>query len=243
MESRTLITAHSGCEGTGEDVLRSVYAACEFADCAEIDVRLDTDGRLVLSHDRRSVYEGPDLEEIFCTFAEAEIAFNCDLKEPAALYPVLALADRYKLPQERLILSGSVSCDLLAADPEISRRACVYLNIEQFLKYLLFGQAKNPVEMLTDPWSQLKMLPDDTLDIHLTRCCQTALTLGAAAFNAPFSLMSSARIKAFYDCQMSLSLWTVNTEEDLTRLLAQRPKNITTLQPKLAASLRDRIQK
>ena len=51
-----MITAHSGCEGTGIDTMESIEKALEFgADAIEIDVRMDPFGDLRISHDPLSL--------------------------------------------------------------------------------------------------------------------------------------------------------------------------------------------
>ena len=53
---KPLITAHSGCEGTGIDTMESVEKALLFgADAVEIDVRMDPFGDLRISHDPLSI--------------------------------------------------------------------------------------------------------------------------------------------------------------------------------------------
>ena len=51
-----MITAHSGCEGTGIDTMESIEKALTFnADAVEIDIRMDPFGVLRISHDPLSI--------------------------------------------------------------------------------------------------------------------------------------------------------------------------------------------
>ena len=243
MKTKTQITAHAGCEDSGSRLYHSVRIATACADCAEVDVRIAPDGTLVLSHDRQENYGTfpYTLEQVFSLFRETGLSFNCDLKEPAALYPVLALADRCGIGEGRLIFSGSVSCDLLAAEPAIARRARIYLNIEEILKHLVLADVPAPAATFVQPWRDLTPRFPSLMDAHLEKVADLALSLGAAALNVPFAAMRPEWIAAFRSRGLPLSFWTVNREDDLLRLLAEHPANITTLRPRLAAQLREQL--
>ena len=90
-----MITAHSGCEGTAENSLESLACGLALgADCVEVDVRLGGDGVLWLTHDLPKPGAAlVRLEQAFAALADSNAAINCDLKECAALYPVLSLAE------------------------------------------------------------------------------------------------------------------------------------------------------
>ena len=87
-----LITAHSGCEGTAENSLESILRGIALgADCVEIDVQVDEDGRLYLSHDPLpDPGKAVSFPDALRPIAESGIAVNCDLKREVALYPALA---------------------------------------------------------------------------------------------------------------------------------------------------------
>lgn len=241
MKSTTIITAHSGCENTEPDSLASIETGiASGAGCIEVDVRPDGNGRLILSHDERSSYDGAvTLQEAFLRIAGTPTAINCDLKVPAVLYPVLDLAEHCQLSPKQLILSGNVSCELLTFDPQIAKRARVFLNVEQILKHLLFGQAKDPIALLYSPWEQLLPLCEELPLSRIREIADIALRLGAAALNMPFHGITPEHISAFRACGLPLSFWTVNEEADLVRFLAYEPANITTLQPKRALRLQN----
>ena len=86
MSDKTLITAHSGSDGTPDNSLACVrYALSTAADAFEVDVRRLSDGTLALGHDAAD-HTAPTLREVF-TLAAAKpgVRVNCDLKEPAVL--------------------------------------------------------------------------------------------------------------------------------------------------------------
>lgn len=240
----TAITAHSGCDGTERDSFASIEAGIALgADCVEVDVRMDAEGCLRLSHDARADYQGAVLlEDALRRVAQTGARVNCDLKQPAALYPVLAMAEACGLGREQLILSGSVSCDLLAADASVARRAQVYLNIEEMLKLLLVGQTSSLSQLFVFPWDALKEQYAALLQTRMGWLADTALSLGAAAINLPYQGVEGRHVDFFRDKGIGLSLWTVNEQEDMARLLAFAPQNITTLHVERALCLRARIQ-
>ena len=238
---KVMITAHSGCENTAMDSLNSVCSGiASGADCVEVDVRQDRFGVLVLSHDKHEVYsKAVTLEEAMNRVVDSDLCINCDLKEPSALYPVLELADEYGMCPDRLILSGSVSPDLLAADAIIAKRARIYLNVEEILKYLIAGEAQDFCNLMSSPWDFIKPRYNMLLDTYSEAVASIAHKLGAETVNLPYKSMTSQRFAMFRKCGMPLSLWTVNDAADISRLLAEHPLNITTLQAKTALSLRN----
>lgn len=241
----TAITAHSGCEGTERDSFESIERGIALGvECVEVDVRMDATGALRLSHDRREDYSGAEtLERAFARIADAGIHVNCDLKEPRALYPVLGLAEKFGLTGGRLIFSGSVSCDLLAADPEIARRARIFLNGEELAKYLYSGDAACFAEILRAPWSFLRERYVEIMDSKIPQLAEAARSVGAAAINLPFKNLTHEHIARFRACGAELSLWTVNEEADMHRLLKEDLLNMTTLNVRAALEARAAIQK
>ena len=233
----TAITAHSGCEGTMRDSFESIERGIALgADCVEVDVQIDAAGVLRLSHDRREDYSGAEtLEHAFARVADAGININCDLKAPRVLYPVLELAEKFGLTDGRLIFSGSVSCDLLAADPEIARKARIFLNGEEIGKYFYCGAAPDFAQILRSPWSFLRERNVEIMDARIPE-------IVAAAINLPFKDLTHEHIARFRACGAELSLWTVNEEADMRRLLNEDLLSMTTLNVRTAMNVRAEIQ-
>lgn len=241
----TAITAHSGCEGTLRDSFEGIERGIALgAECVEVDVQMDAAGMLRLSHDARADYSGAEtLEKAFARIADAGISVNCDLKAPRVIYPVLEMAKRYGLTGGQLIFSGSVSCDLLAADPEISRQARVFLNGEEIAKYFYSGEAEDFAQALRSPWSILHERYAEILDDRIPQIAAAAKSVGAAAINLPFRNLTHEHIARFRACGAELSLWTVNEEEDMRRLLREDLISMTTLNVRRAMEVRAEIQK
>lgn len=236
----TIITGHSGFENTGRDSIETVVKGVEMGlECVEVDVRMDAQGSLRLSHDCRSSYEGAaSLREAMCLIAASDTCLNCDLKEPRTLYPVLALAKECGVREGRLIFSGSVPCDLLAADESISREARIFLNIEEIAKYMYAGQSGDFADLLRTPWSQLYEAFGCFDDQMLGKIYRAAESVGAETINLPKKLPYEMLTK-LRSLGAELSIWTVNEEEELKRMLKLEPLNITTMQPGIALRIRD----
>ncbi len=137
---KTMITAHSGCEGTGIDTMDSIEKALEIgSDAIEIDVRIDPLGNLRVSHDLLSLeeyLEKNQLEKVFQRVFPTFLKINFDIKEPKAIHKTIQAAKDFGFPSERLILTGCAAPDILLDDTGLSGEASFFLNFERFLKYI-----------------------------------------------------------------------------------------------------------
>ena len=109
---KTVITAHSGCEGTEQNSIAHIEAAiASGAEIIEFDVRM-ADGALVLSHDvPEDPASRPTLREAFALIAPEENLFmNVDVKTEGLIEPVMALAKEFGLC-ERIIFTGACNSD------------------------------------------------------------------------------------------------------------------------------------
>ena len=112
-QGKTVITAHSGCEGTPDNSREHILAAIDSgAEMIEVDVRQDQDGLLYLSHDvPEDVGKCLPLRELFVLIEpEKNLAMNLDVKTEGLIEPVMALAREFALAG-RIIFSGSCSDD------------------------------------------------------------------------------------------------------------------------------------
>lgn len=124
MSDKTLITAHSGSDGTPDNSLACVrYALSTAADAFEVDVRRLSDGTLALGHDAAD-HTAPTLREVLALAAECGMS-------------------------GRLIFSGSVDVNIFAAHPELHDCAEVYLNIEEYVPDLYLNYRNIPDFELT----------------------------------------------------------------------------------------------
>ena len=241
-----IITAHSGCEGTARDSRESLERAIALgADAAEVDVRRALDGTLYISHDRQETAEGKlTLEAVFRTRRQTPLRLNCDIKEPFAVSGVLDLALRFDFGPDRLILTGSVSPELLALERAVTAGAGIWLNIEEALKFpcvaRLFAAGEEdrfPALMADAKPFVLGMLAEAETVRSL---CRLLKTLGAAGVNLPCAVLTEELRMALREAEIPISVWTVNDPAALDRCLALEVGNITTLAVSTALERRRR---
>ena len=104
---KTIITAHSGCEGTGMNSMEHIRTGLTCgADMIEIDIR-EKDGALYLSHDESDpaacVSFGTFLGELKKT---PGVRVNCDVKTDGLVEAVLKEAAAFDLT-DRIVFTGS----------------------------------------------------------------------------------------------------------------------------------------
>lgn len=111
-KGKTVITAHSGCEGTPDNSREHILAAiASGAEMIEVDVRM-ADGILYLSHDVPDDI-GPcvKLREVFELIApETQMEMNLDVKTTGLVEPVMELAKEFDLCK-RIVFTGACNDD------------------------------------------------------------------------------------------------------------------------------------
>lgn len=108
MRYRTMITAHSGAEGTKDNTLESIRTLLDCgADAIEVDVHM-RGGVLLLNHDvPEDGVEYPSLEDCFLIVREREgLKVNIDLKQVGIVRAVYELAKKCGM-EERILFTGS----------------------------------------------------------------------------------------------------------------------------------------
>lgn len=219
MKHFTKITAHAGCEHTQPNTKESLLTALHSgADSFEVDVRKNTQGELVLSHDplakETEYFKLTRVFEILSAYPETYI--NCDLKETGLTEKVLEMAKSMQIAH-RLILSGSVDLHLPAEKRPYAYGADLYLNAE-----LLVQDLNTPMDVIA----------------HSKIILLGALAL-KAALNIDYRLISS---EFLYLCKaqgIKVSAWTLDEPEDIQHFLRMGLDNITTNAVQLACRMRD----
>lgn len=222
MQEDTLITAHSGADGTAENSLAYArHALSTAADAFEVDVRRALSGELALGHDATNT-ASPTLRQIFALLAEhPSMKINCDLKEAGLERDTVQLAIQHGLAG-RLILTGTVNPRSLAADDTLRQAAEVYWNAEECVPGLY--RRDRPV------------FTQQTLDA----ICQTCVQQDIRVLNIYHGIVDERVLAFFAKKGLGVSVWTVNKAEQLAWFLQRGVRNITTRQPVLAVSLREK---
>ena len=208
----TLITAHSGCEGTAPNSIDHILAAISSgAEMIEVDIRAHGD-LLYLSHD---VAEDPAACVSFETFLELispvpDLRVNCDVKTDGLITPVMEAARRFGVAH-RMAFTGACNHrnDLIVAEG---------------------GQL----------WPSLWPCGDN--ETAVKHACDTFQGVGEPILNLHYSMISESGLAYLRERGMDFSAWTVDDETTLRALLEMGITNITTRKPVLALRLRDEIQ-
>lgn len=217
MHLRTMITAHSGCEGRPDNSLEYVrYALGCGADALEVDVHSRGSG-FYISHDP-SEGDHPRLEEVFSLIRGGTRKLNCDLKQPGMEQDVLALARSCGMA-DQLIFSGAVSHQALG-DPAVGART--FWNIESAMPQL-FQRYEQGIMPTAEEIRQAAGL------------CREH---GAGVINVYYAVCTAENLKIFREYGVGVSAWTVNEEAEARRLLAEGIVNITTRRPVMVCALR-----
>ena len=208
----TVITAHSGCEGTPPNSREHILAAiASGAELLEVDIRR-RDGLLYLSHD-----EGED-PAACVTFAELlelvspvpALRINCDVKTDGLVEPVMEAANACGQGW-RILFTGQC-------------------NHQGALISALGGEL----------WISMWPSADDETAVRATADAFRAAA--DPILNVHFSMISKENYAYLRERGMNFSAWTVDCEADLRALLEMGVTNITTRRPKLAMALREEIQ-
>lgn len=208
----TVITAHSGCEGTLPNSLAHILAAIgSGAEMVEVDIRADGD-RLYLSHD---IPEDPascvSLNTFMSLVASAPaLEVNCDVKTDGLILPVMETARRFGVA-DRMVFTGQ--CNHRGE---------------------LIGSAGGKL------WVSLR--PGHDNETAVRTACETYRGVGEPILNLHYSMISEENHAYLRERGMNFSAWTVDDEATLRRMLEMGITNITTRKPRLALRLRDEIQ-
>ena len=192
LPARAMITAHSGCDGTGANTMNYLrYAAGMPVDALEIDVRRTKDGGLILSHDLAADAPPVTLEEAFRFLADSSLMINCDLKEHGLEDDVLDCAKRCGIERSRIIFTGVAS-----NHPRRRPDARTFVNAEE----LIPGFDRPPVTR--------------EMTEELIRLCREA---GYGVVNIDYRVCDSRFMSACRDAGLGLSLWTVDEPDWIGR--------------------------
>ena len=110
---KTVITAHSACEGTLPNSREHVLAAiASGAEMIEVDARMDDNGMLYMSHDLpEDIPACMKLSEMFELIApEVKMGMNIDAKTEGLVEPVMKLAAEYGLTH-RIVFTGACNSE------------------------------------------------------------------------------------------------------------------------------------
>ena len=109
--AKTIITAHSGCEGTPPNSREHAEAAFRCG-CEMLEIDINREGDLLyLSHDRASAADCPSFED-FLDWLEPhpQVRVNCDMKEEGLCGAVMEAAARRGMASQ-MVFTGSAHAE------------------------------------------------------------------------------------------------------------------------------------
>lgn len=198
-------TAHTGCVGTDDNSLESIEAGiANGAHIVEFDLNFTKSGEPVLSHDSPKGDE-VTLDEAFKMISEYDdVKVNVDIKSTDNLPSVLPLAEKYGIT-DRIFFTG-VTDDFLDAVRTYVKDIPYYLNVD------VKSETTHNEEYLQTLVDKVKK--SDAIGINFNKD------------NA-----SAELVEAFHSNDLLVSIWTVDDEYNMARILSYKPDNITTRKP------------
>ncbi len=225
---QTMITAHSGCDGTPENSLDFVrYALSIGIDSFEVDVNIGNNGILYINHeqDPTGVYKGcTTLEEVMKLMLSSEfVKINCDLKSYNIENDVLKMAKYFKII-DRLIFSGSINLNFVRENRSLFETADIFLNVEKILReqIKLNSINNNQVEII----------------IFSKEIINTCRELNVNIVNINEKLCTDLFLEKMKMNGIGVSVWTVDDPDRIMFFLKKEIENITTRNAALAMKLK-----
>ena len=199
------ITAHTGCVDTADNSLESIQYGIDIgADIVEIDLRFD--GKIpVLAHDEKHIKGAVRFDAAMALVAQSPtLQVNIDIKDDAYLEELNPIIDSYELFQ-RVFFTG-VRMDRVPLVKERCPLISFYLNCSFTRK-----QSKD-------------------VD-YLTHFANQVADIGALGINLSYKGLTKEVVDVFQNAELLVSVWTVDSNYNLLKILNLAPNNITTRRP------------
>lgn len=204
-------TAHTGCMGTEENSIEAIEeSVTNGAQIVEFDLNFNESNEPILSHDAPTGEE-VTLDEAFKKVSEyANLKVNVDIKSCAALEKIKTTAEQYGV-LDRIFFTG-VSDEFLESVQKADLGIPYYLNVNVDSKKR-----------------------HDTA--YIESLVQKVKDSGAIGINFNKDNATAEIVEAFHNNDLLVSIWTVDKERDMKKILCLSPDNITTRNPKLLNEL------
>lgn len=199
------VTAHTGCMDTAENSLESIKQGAENgASIVEFDLYFTKDDEPVLAHDE-PVGGEVTLDETFRYVSMFEgISVNVDVKTCDALEKVYPLAKKYGI-EKRIFYTGINEEDVETVKKD-SPEVRYFLNVD-------VDKSKA------------------TEKEYLMSLVEKVKNAGAIGINFNYKSASKELVDVFHENELLVSIWTVNDEYNMYKILSMAPDNITTRHP------------
>lgn len=199
------ITAHTGCMDTEENSLESIKVGAENgASIVEFDLYFTKDGEPVLAHDE-PVGGEVTLDEAFEYISGIDnIKVNVDVKTCDALQKVYPSAQKCGI-ENRIFYTGINEEDIETVKKD-SPEVTYYLNMDV---------------------DKSKATDKD----YLLSLVEKVKNAGAVGINFNYKSATKELVDVFHENGLLVSIWTVNDEYNMYKILSFAPDNITTRNP------------
>ena len=199
------ITAHTGCMDTEENSLESIKVGAENgASIVEFDLYFTENGEPVLAHDE-PVGGEITLDEAFEYISEIDnIRVNVDVKTCDALYKVYPAAVKYGV-EDRIFYTGISEEDVETVKKD-SPQVPYYLNVD-------VRKSKADEEK------------------YIMSLVEKVKNAGAVGINFKYTSATKELVDIFHKNGLLVSIWTVNDEYNMYKILSFEPDNMTTRNP------------
>lgn len=211
LSSEFTCTAHTGCMDTEENSIEAIITGAENgAQIVEFDLNFNENNEPILSHDAPTGKE-VTLDEAFKKVSEYDnLKVNVDLKSCAALDKIKIAAIQYEV-LDRIFFTG-VNDEFLKDVQKANLGIPYYLNVNVDSK---------------------KKQDDEYIESLVHKVKDS----GAIGINFNKDNASAKLVEAFHKNNLMVSIWTVDKEKDMKKILCYSPDNITTRNPKLLNNL------
>ena len=207
------ITAHTGAFDTAENSIESVKAAiANEVEIIELDIRQRPNGTLVMDHELVITNsDGVPLAEAFELLRDSKLRINLDIKETRVLNALYDLLTEYGL-YDRAFLTGIEIKDVAAVKDSSCADMEYYLNCQP-----------SRIEIFSEEYQQ--------------KLIEQLEETGAVGINCNYRYAGGQLSDLLHENGYKLSVWTVNSQNAMKRVLVFKPDNITTKQYELLNSV------
>ena len=195
------ITAHAGCMNTSMDSIEAIETGIKYrADIIEIDLNIDKNSNLVLSHDiPKEDVEYPQFKSVSDIIkSQKDILLNIDIKNTIILRWLKNVLFEYNL-LDRVFLTGLTYNDLLDNKKFLQGINC-FVNVESSdIENIGFGKLIDKLE-----------------------------TLKIVGINIDYNLVNEEIISVCKERKFLTSVWTVDDPENMEKMIKLKVNSITT---------------
>lgn len=206
-ENRINVTAHAGCMGTKMDSIEAIEAGIKHgADIIEIDLNIDENKNLILSHDKPQIgTRYPSFEGVLEIIKKhKEVLLNIDIKDDRVLGKLNRTILDYDV-KDKVFFTG-LNRQSIIENEEMLREIDYFINLE--FSDVNIAQLNNK-EYLMELISELE-------------------SLNVIGININYKLATPEIISVCKERRMLSSVWTVDDAEEMKRIINLDVSSITT---------------